>query len=124
MYPYFNQNQQGYSQNGAVMGNNQVKIYPVMNEQEAASFPIDFDGSLFVLMDIPHGKIFVKQFNYQAGGVLFNRYLLDRLKEETPRQTQEEVEYITRAEFEELKNRVGQLRNSEEGKPTINKGVK
>lgn len=91
MYPYFNQTQ-GYTQSGAAQGNNQVKIYPVMNEQEAASFPIDFDGSLFVLMDIPHGKIFIKQFNYQAGGVLFNRYLLDRLKEEPPQKAKEEVE--------------------------------
>lgn len=122
MYPYFNQSQ-GYAQNGTTQSNNQVKIYPVMNEQEAASFPIDFDGSLFVLMDIPHGKIFIKQFNYQAGGVLFNRYLLDRLKEEPPQKAKEEVEYITRAEFEELKNQIAQNQNPVESRQG-NRGTK
>lgn len=122
MYPYFNQNQ-GYTQSGAAQGNNQVKIYPVMNEQEAASFPIDFDGSLFVLMDIPHGKIFIKQFNYQAGGVLFNRYLLDRLKEEPPPKAKEEADYITRAEFEELKNQIAQNQNPVESRQG-NRGTK
>lgn len=121
MYPYY-QNQ-GYSQNGAAQGNNQVKIYPVMNEQEAAAFPIDFDGSLFVLMDIPHGKIFVKQFNYQAGGVLFNRYLLDRLKEEAPPKAKEEADYITREEFEKLKNQIAQNQSSGENRQG-NKGAR
>ncbi len=120
MYPFFNQNQ-NCNQANTAQSNNQVKIFPVMNEQEAASFPIDFDGSLFVLMDIPHGKIFVKQFNYQAGGVLFNRYILDNLQEK-PQSSQKESDYITREEFEELKNQIEVQKNTAENRG--NRGVK
>lgn len=48
----------------------------VSNEEEANAAMIDFDGSVFVFVDKPHGKVYTKQLG-SDGNIIFNKYSQD-----------------------------------------------
>ena len=99
MYP---QNNYSYYQQA-----NQMRHYPsqvlkgrpVSSIEEAKAMSIDFDGSVFYFPDLANKRIYTKQINID-GTASLNMYELKEI--EIP--SQNNVEYITRHEFEEAIN--------------------
>lgn len=112
-YPQFAGNPQGYTpQQGYQQQVPQtsaaplIKGRPVSNEEEANAAMIDFDGSLFIFPDKAHGKIYTKQLGLD-GNIIFQRYTLDQLPQEAPRQ---ELDLSVYAKQEDLDKALADLK--------------
>ena len=81
-----------------------LKGRPVVSIEEARAAQIDLDGSLHIFTDIGNKKIYTKQINLDGTATL-NIY---NLQEQTPT---EQVEFVTKAEFNEEMNKMQSLLN-------------
>ena len=77
---------------------------PVVSLEEARAAQIDLDGSIHIFTDIGNKKIYTKQINLDGTATL-NIY---NLQEENPT---EQVEFVTKAEFNEEMNKMQSLLN-------------
>ena len=76
---------------------NYIKGRPVASFDEARAAQIDFDGSLHVFTDIGNKRIYTKQINMDGTATLHMYALVE--EEATPK---EGVEYVTKAEFNQM----------------------
>ena len=83
-----------------------LKGRPVVSLEEARAAQIDLDGSLHVFTDIGNKKIYTKQINLDGTATL-NIYNLQ--EEQAP---VEQVEFVTKAEFNEEMNKMQSLLNN------------
>lgn len=83
-----------------------LKGRPVVSIEEARAAQIDLDGSLHVFTDIGNKKIYTKQINLDGTATL-NIYNLQ--EEQAPI---EQVEFVTKAEFNEEMNKMQSLLNN------------
>lgn len=81
-----------------------LKGRPVVSLEEARAAQIDLDGSIHIFTDIGNKKIYTKQINLDGTATL-NIY---NLQEENPT---EQVEFVTKAEFNEEMNKMQSLLN-------------
>lgn len=81
-----------------------LKGRPVVSLEEARAAQIDLDGSIHIFTDIGNKKIYTKQINLDGTATL-NVY---NLQEENPI---EQVEFVTKAEFNEEMNKMQSLLN-------------
>ena len=81
-----------------------LKGRPVVSLEEARAAQIDLDGSIHIFTDIGNKKIYTKQINLDGTATL-NIYTL---QEENPT---EQVEFVTKAEFNEEMNKMQSLLN-------------
>lgn len=82
-----------------------LKGRPVVSLEEARAAQIDLDGSLHVFTDIGNKKIYTKQINLDGTATL-NIYSLQEQQSPT-----EQVEFVTKAEFNEEMNKMQSLLN-------------
>lgn len=82
-----------------------LKGRPVVSIEEARAAQIDLDGSLHIFTDIGNKKIYTKQINLDGTATL-NIY---NLQEQNPI---EQVEFVTKAEFNEEMNKMQSLLNN------------
>lgn len=83
-----------------------LKGRPVVSIEEARAAQIDLDGSLHIFTDIGNKKIYTKQINLDGTATL-NIY---NLQEQNPIE-QQQIEYVTKVEFEEEMNKMQSLLN-------------
>ena len=81
------------------------RIRPVSSVEEVRASSIDFDGSIFYFPDLANKKIYTKQINLDGTATL-NIY---NLQEQNPI---EQVEFVTKAEFNEEMNKMQSLLNN------------
>ena len=82
-----------------------LKGRPVVSIEEARAAQIDLDGSLHIFTDIGNKKIYTKQINLDGTATL-NIYTLQEQQNPT-----EQVEFVTKAEFNEEMNKMQSLLN-------------
>ena len=82
-----------------------LKGRPVVSLEEARAAQIDLDGSLHIFTDIGNKKIYTKQINLDGTATL-NIYTLQEQQNPT-----EQVEFVTKAEFNEEMNKMQSLLN-------------
>ena len=83
-----------------------LKGRPVVSLEEARAAQIDLDGSIHIFTDIGNKKIYTKQINLDGTATL-NIYNLQ--EEDNP--AEEQVEFVTKAEFNEEMNKMQSLLN-------------
>ena len=83
-----------------------LKGRPVVSLEEARAAQIDLDGSIHIFTDIGNKKIYTKQINLDGTATL-NIYNLQ--EEDNP--AEEQVEFVTKAEFNEEMNKIQSLLN-------------
>lgn len=83
-----------------------LKGRPVVSIEEARAAQIDLDGSLHIFTDIGNKKIYTKQINLDGTATL-NIYTLQEQQSPT-----EQVEFVTKAEFNEEMNKMQSLFNN------------
>ena len=77
-------------------------VRPVASIEEARAVQTDFNGALTMMPDTAHGFVYTKQLNLQTGCADFNTY------QRVP--PQEDISaYVTRKEFDEMKQRFNLL---------------
>lgn len=73
-----------------------LKCRPVASKEEAMAAQIDLDGSLWVFINTPNGKIYTKQIN-NDGTAAFKTYTLTQ--NENPYNSKD---YVTKEEFNQV----------------------
>jgi len=91
---------------------------PVTNRDEANAVPADFSGALMLFPDITHNRVYVKRWDYTAGGPSFVEYapvIPEPPRPETPAvwatledmQTMQDAVEQLKAEIDRLKRAPG-----------------
>lgn len=78
--PAQQQSFQQYIQQPVSMPQSNVQFIcrPVASEEEAIAAATPFDGSILVLTDFSHGKIYTKSINYTDGSPIFQTFANER----------------------------------------------
>ena len=84
-------------------------VRPVTSPEEARAIPTDFSGAVTVMPDLPHGVIYTKTLNYNDGTSIFGCYRLDAQPVQPAK-----PEYVTRQEFEALREQISRLTEAEQ----------
>ncbi len=107
-YPQQMQMQNQMGMMGAMQSQNfNVRVVTGYEEAMASNTPLD--GSISILIDRLHETIYTKQLNMNDGTPLVKRYKLAEVPNGADANVENHVEYVEKAEFNELKNRFNEL---------------
>ena len=120
-----NQNQQMgnfmYNNTGMQMSTNNFNVVAVKKYDEVEKAPITLDGSITIFINFPHGEIYTKQLNLSDGTTPIKTYKLSENPKSTIATADSEVEYVKKAEFDELKARFNEVWEALTSTPSENK---
>lgn len=87
-----------------------VKTRVVTSENEAMGVPVDFDASVLIMPDLPHGMIYAKQWNANDGSATFRKYRI--VQDEQPNVSNNipnnANNYVTSEQLEAFKGDISQ----------------
>lgn len=84
-----------------------VRLVTGYEEAMASNTPLD--GSVSILIDRAHETIYTKQLNMNDGNPLVKRYKIADAPKSADSAVENNVEYVKKSEFDELKNRFNEL---------------
>lgn len=103
-------NMNGFMHNQGQSTNYSVRA--VTGYEEAVASQIPFDGTITIFVDRAHNKLYTKQLNTNDGTALLKTYSLTENPKSNISNVENSVEYVEKAEFEEVKSKLDELWNA------------